>query len=146
MNKGITLIEVVIVIALTLTFAGMGITSFISYQETMESAGVAGELLDDLKRAKQMSIAQQVRHGLEFNFSENSYQIVKYEEEEIVLEEKKIDSGLNIESPDNFTDVKFNHFGAVFGSREILLQGEDFEKNIKIRPSGFIDVERNNLN
>lgn len=146
MNRGITLIEVIIVLALILTFSGMGITSFIRYQETMEASGVAGELLDDLKQAKQMSISQQVNHGLLFDFSENSYQLIRYGEKEEIIEERSLNNDLSIESPDHFTEVKFNHFGAVFRSREILLQGQDFEKIIKIRPSGFIDVQRNNLN
>lgn len=146
MNKGITLIEVVIVVALILTFTGMGITSFVSYQETMEASGVAGELLNDLKYAKQMSITRQVRHGLEFDFSEDSYKLIKYGEEEEVLNERKLEDNLEIESPDHFTDIKFNHFGAVFGSREIIFRGEDFIKTINVRPSGFIDVERDNIN
>ncbi len=145
-KEGFTLIEILIVIIFISILGVLGFFGFISYQESVRISGEVGELVDDLYYARQLSIIEQVHHGIRFNFEENYYQVIRYDEEEEIIKEKIFPPGMEIDSPDINLEPKFTLFGAVFKGGEIILSGGDRLKVIQIKPSGFIHVQRPDLN
>lgn len=144
--KGFTLIELLIVIAFVLIFAFIGITSFSNYQESVEDSGELRELISDIQYAKQMSVSEQINYGIIFNFTANSYKLIKHDSEQETIKEKEFPENINLKDVDQYSEVKFTRFGAVFRSGEIIIETDDFHQNINIKPSGFIDVKRDNIN
>ncbi len=146
MEKGFTLIEFVIVVFCLFFFVAMGVLAFIRYEQSFIFSGEVNELINDLKYAKQTSITEQIQYKIEFNFNSNSYKLIKKSEPEEIIKNKKFLSDIEIEEINNYSEVNFTRFGAVLTSGEFLISGKDFSKIIKIKPSGFIYVERANLN
>jgi len=144
-KKGMTLIEILMVIVLITIIIGVGISGITRYG-TLRLSGEAAELVGDLRYARQMSVTEQIHYAVRFNFDENSYQIIKYGDEENIVKTKIFPAGTEMEKIEECFEVKFTLFGAAFKSGKVLLKGEDFEKIIEIRPSGFIHVERNDIN
>lgn len=146
MEKGFTLIELIIVVAIIIGFMGVSAFGLLRYQESVEGAGEVRELIGDLRYAKQMSIAEQIHYGVVFNFTENRYQVVKYTEDTEVIKEKGMTDDINLKNVDQYSEARFTRFGAVFRSGEIIIERDNVIKTIKIKPSGFIHVERDNIN
>ncbi len=145
-KKGITIIEFLTVIIIISIILGIGISIFFKYEKTFGFKGDVSELINDLNYTKQISIAEQINHGIRFDFYNNSYQIIRYGDEEEVIKLKEFPSETKIESIDNYSEVKFTFFGAVFKGGKILLKDDSFSRIIEIKPSGFIYVERDNIN
>ncbi len=145
-QKGFTLIEFIVVVFCLLFFVGIGVLAFIRYEQSFLFSKEVNELIDDLKYAKQASITEQIQHAIRFNFEENRYQMIKKDETEEVIKAKIFPTGIKIEEVDNYSEINFTKFGAVLRSGKVILSGKDFSKNIIIKPSGFIYVERINSN
>lgn len=144
-ESGLTLIEFIVVLTIILLFSVLGITSFMRRQEGFEKSGEIRELVDDLRHARQMTVSEQINYGVVFNFEENSYKIVDFSDDEEV-KQKEVLADVKLTPVDDYFQVKFTRFGAVFQSGEVLAEAGDFSQLIKIKPSGFIDVKRNNIN
>lgn len=145
-NSGFTLIELIIIIVIVSLLGLIGVRSFVSYQEGVEGTGEAQELINDLRYAKQMSISEQIHYGIVFDFEDNSYELIKEEEERVVIKQKKLPERVNLKPVDQYSEVRFTRFGAVFKSGEVILSDSSSSRKIIIKPSGFINVQRNNLN
>jgi prepilin-type N-terminal cleavage/methylation domain-containing protein len=145
-KNGFTLIELLIVVIIIVLFSGIGVTAFIRRQEAVKGSGEVRELVNDLRYAKQISIAEQIHYGVVFDFNEDSYRIVNYDQDREVIKEKIFDPQIDLRSIDNYSEVKFTLFGAVFKKGGVILNGKNFEEIINIKPSGFIHVQGDNLN
>jgi prepilin-type N-terminal cleavage/methylation domain-containing protein len=145
-EKGFTLIELLIVVVIMVVFTGLGVAGFLRRQEAIEGSGEVRELINDLRYAKQISIAEQTHYGVVFDFVEDSYQIVNYDQDREVLKNKELAYQINLESVDNYGEVKFTLFGAVFKSGQVSLTGKNFSEIINIKPSGFVHVQGDNIN
>lgn len=145
-KKGFTLIEVLIVVVIMVVFTGLGVAGFLRRQEAVEGSGEVRELINDLRYAKQISIAEQAHYGLVFNFIEDSYKIVNYDQDRKVLKEKKLAHQIDLKSIDDYGEVKFTLFGAVFKSGQVSLTAKNFSEVINIKPSGFVHVQGDNIN
>lgn len=145
-KNGFTLIELLIVVIIIVLFSGIGVTAFIRRQESVKGSGEVRELVNDLRYAKQTSIAEQVHYGVVFDFEEDSYKIVNYDQDREVIKEKIFDPQIDLKSVENYSEVKFTLFGAVFRRGQVILEGKNFEEIINIKPSGFIHVQGDNLN
>lgn len=141
MSKGMTLIEILVVILILSLFVVVGVSGVLMQREKFEASGEINELLADLRYAKQMSITEQAHYGMVFNFEDNSYQVFREGE---VIKEKFF--GLELEAVENYTEVKFTRFGAVFKGGEVLIKSDNILRVIEIKPSGFFHVQRININ
>ncbi len=146
MKKGFTLIEIVIVIALIALSTSLGFTAFSRYRSAVDQSGEVRELIDDLRYAKELSVSQQIKHGIDFDFNNNGYLIVKDGSEKEILDRKHFSTGVQIKDVNGYSEVRFTNFGAVFRAGSVLIRKENNLKEIIIKPSGFIDVERSNIN
>ncbi len=145
-KNGFTIVELLVAVAILFALVVASAAVFMTYERSFRVSGEVNELVDDLRYAKQMSISEQVHHGIEFDFSENSYILARYGEEREELKVKNLADGVLMEDIDIGPEVRFTLFGAVFGSGDLAMHGDDFSKIIKIKPSGYINVERSNVN
>ncbi len=143
-EKAFSIIELVIVLAILFFFTALGINSFVRRQESFEKEGEVRELVDDLKYAKQITVSTQINHELSFDFENNSYRVIDQNGEEVKV--KELIDDLTLEPVDDYQEVRFTRFGAVFQSGEVIIEGDNFLRLIKIKPSGYIDVKRDNIN
>ncbi len=144
MSRGLTLIEVLLVVALLSVLVGAGVMGFLSQREAFEMSGEVNELFADLRYAKQLSITEQIHHGVEFDFENNSYRVFRDNEERETVKEKFL--SLEMESVNNYSEVKFTRFGAVFRSGKIRLKSDNILRIIEIKPSGFFHEQRDDTN
>ncbi len=145
MIKGFTLIETLVVVVIISVALSVGVSGFWAYRDQFEVSGEINELVSDLRYAKQMSIAEQIHHGIRFDFSNNSYKVIRYEDNE-VIRENIFPPGVELHAVDDYDEARFTRFGAVFKSGEVMVKGHDFSRLIKIKPSGFFHVERIDFN
>lgn len=143
-EKGITVVEMLVAIFIIGILAGFIYTGLTNYRGTIDLNGITRELLTDLRYAQELAVAQQVKHGIQFFRNEKKYQIIKYGETEEVIKEKQLPEGISFKNIEGLSldRVRFTSFGAVEEAGIITLESNDnLEKKIKIRPSGFIEVE-----
>jgi prepilin-type N-terminal cleavage/methylation domain-containing protein len=142
-EKGLTVIEMLVVIAIIVIISSMGLFIFNTYQASIDLTGSARELVSDLRLAQQLSISEQTRHGVQFLKSERKYQIIRYGDTEEVLKEKELPATISYQSISGLSGdrVRFNPYGA---SEEdgsvVLINTENNTKTIQIKPSGFVKI------
>ncbi len=144
--RGFTVIEILLVVAIFTGIASVGFLGIPNYYDRYLFSNEVNELVDDLYFVKQMTVAEQVNYSIRFDHENNSYSVIKHGEEEEKLKEKDFSGGIEVVEVENYSEVKFNYFGAVFKSGKIKLKKDSNERIINIRPSGHIHVERINTN
>ena len=70
MRNGFTLIELLVVIGILSLLFLIGIPAFRAYQPALQLSGSVRELVTDLRYAGQLSVDEQVNHGVRFSVSE----------------------------------------------------------------------------
>ena len=145
MTKGMTLTEIMATVAVISIIVTFSIVGVLRQGRSFELSAEVNELVRDLNYAKQMSITEQDNYGVRFYFHENRYDILRYSDD-FIVKTKTISSDLELISVDNYNEVKFTLFGAVFKKGEIIVEGEGLLKTIEIKPSGFIYVQGNDSN
>ncbi len=144
-KKGMTLTEIMAIIIITSIIITFSIAGFLRQGRSFEMSAEINELVKDLNYAKQMSITEQENYGIRFYFHENRYDVLRYSDD-FIVKTKTISSDLELISVDNYSEVKFTLFGAVFRRGEVIIEGEGLSKIIEIKPSGFIYVQGNDSN
>ncbi len=142
MNKGFTLIEILIVIGIIIVLAGIGIPVFRSIQPSVQLNGAIRNLVSDLRYAQQLTVTEQVKYCLRFFPLEKRYQIIQCEEERSLSEVFLPDEIITLTTT-GFIDneIEFNPYGAVKKSGTITLENSKNRiKTIEVRPSGFIKI------
>lgn len=141
-NRGVTLIEFLTVIFILIVLAGIGVPIWRNIQPTLELNGTTRELGTDLRYAQQLSITEQIIYGVRFNFDEDEYQIIQYQDEnENVIKLKALPTGINLEQEGSFGEAKFTPYGSVVTSGQVrLVNSQNQIKTIDIRPSGFVKI------
>ncbi|GEM_PF-2401075 len=146
-KKGFTLFEVLLVISIFLLVLSIGFLGVSRYYDYYTFAGEVNELVDDLHYAKQMSVAQQINHGIVFDYEDNRYFLTRDENgEDYVIKEKIFSPNINLSSDENYPEARFTLFGAVFRSGLVIVESEQQKRIINIKPSGFIHVKRSDVN
>lgn len=142
-NFGFTLIEFLIVIGIIGILAMIGVPVFRSYQPDIQLSGIVRNLVADLRYAQQLTVTEQVEHGVRFCTSTENYQIIKYLSPEEILKEENLPPEVTFGNIEGFinNEVRFNAYGAVNKSGFITLENSKGGTTIiEIRPSGFIKI------
>lgn len=146
-KNGFTLTEILVIIGIIGILALIGIPAFRSFKSSLELSGIVRELVTDLRYAQQLTVTEQINHGVRFDFTENKnkYQIIKYlgtdGESEEILKEKSLPEGIYFQEIDNFNEAKFNPYGAAVENGKVRLVNTK-TKTIDIRPSGFVKIKK----
>lgn len=143
-NKlGFTLVEILVVLAVLMIIFGVTLVSFRAFSSQIKLNGSAKELIDNLRYAQQLSVTEQIDYGIVFSTTtEQKYEIVKHQNDSTSTVKKiELDQEINFKSisPLEKNEIRFNSYGAVRESGDIVLENEKNETIIiKVRPSGFI--------
>jgi prepilin-type N-terminal cleavage/methylation domain-containing protein len=142
-RKGFTLSEILIAISVVIILATISISAFTTLQPDIKLSGIARELITDFRYAQQLTVTEQVNHGIHFFSLENKYQLIRYGATEEVIKEILIPGGISFQQITGFTEdtVKFNPYGSVIESGSItLVNTNNKTKTIEVRPSGFVKI------
>lgn len=140
-QNGITLIELLLVIAIVTLIAGMSMPALRTYQSTLEVSSLGRDVASDLRYAQQESVTQQINHAVVFD-DIDTYSIVKRGEPDEILETKNLSGGVEFSSI-NFTGnyAEFNPYGAVRESGSVVIEDDGGKTlTIEVKPSGFVEV------
>ncbi|MDD5433530.1 MAG: prepilin-type N-terminal cleavage/methylation domain-containing protein [Candidatus Pacebacteria bacterium] len=95
-NKGFTMVEIMVVIGIIIVLAGISWAAFHNYQPTMELNAVLRNLTSDLRLAQQLSVTEQVNHGIFFDLSNKSYSLLKFSDPVQTLFSKNLPASISI--------------------------------------------------
>ncbi len=76
---GFTLLEILIIISIIGIIVLIGIPSFRVFQPGLQLSGAVQNLVADLRYAQQLTISEQITHGIRFSLDENKYYVLKHE-------------------------------------------------------------------
>jgi prepilin-type N-terminal cleavage/methylation domain-containing protein len=141
-KQGITLIELLTVIAVIGILALASIPAFRAYGPRLELSGTVRDLISDLRYIQQLAVTEQKECCIKFFPAEKKYQILQCGEETI-LKEKILPEEIQTLIVSGLTDneVRYNPYGAVRESGSIVLNNtKNQTKTISIKPSGFVEV------
>lgn len=143
-NRGFTLMEIMVAIGILLIVSGISWASLARYQPFLALTAASRSLTTDLRLAQQLSITEQVNHGVFFNVLTNEYQLEKFGAETVVLSVKKMPNNVFFCEITGLSEsyAIFNPYGAVLYSGSVCLansQGQS--KIIDIKPSGFVKIQ-----
>jgi len=141
--KGMTMVEMIVVFSIIGILTLVIIPAFRAFQPNLELSGTARELATDLRYAQQLSITEQIEHGIYFSVDAGKYQIIKYGGVEEILKTKELPQKVSFQEVSGFTDyaVKFNPYGAAKESGNIILVNTiNSTTTVEVRPSGFVKI------
>ncbi len=139
MKKGLTLIEVLVVVFLIGLVLSTAVFIMPRYRDYVAFSVELSKFNNNLRYAREMSVAEQKNHAVRFIYEDNKYHVIKYTEEgEDLLKTEFFDGGVKLIDVDNYFEAKFTLFGAVFKAGKVKLKSNNHEKIIHIKPSGFI--------
>lgn len=141
-SKGLTLTEILVVIAILTSLMLISIPFFRNFQPALQLGSTAREIITDFRYIQQLSITEQVEYCLKFFEIEKKYQIIKCEGE-IIIEEKLLPEGIKSINVTGFTDdiVRYNPYGAVSEEGTIILENtKNVTKTVEVKVSGFVKI------
>lgn len=143
MKNGFTIIELSVVIGIVVLLFLISIPAFRAYQPSLQLSGVVRDLVTDLRYAGQLSVDEQVNHGIRFYVAENKYEILKIRDTVEILETKLLPSEVSFQQISGLTNdqVIFNPYGAAQEAGTVIfLNSDNATSTVDIRPSGFVKV------
>ena len=143
--KSFTLVELLVVVAIIGVLILVGMPAFRYIQKDLQLSGSARELITDLRYAQQLTITEQVEHGILFDSAQKKYRLIKHKETgDIILKEKFFPEEIKTLTLTGLTDnneARFNPYGAIKETGTITLVNTKEEKKIiDVRPSGFVKL------
>lgn len=144
-QKGLSIIELAVIIGIIAILSLITISFFRVFSPNLLLSGATRDLVTDLRYAEQLSVTEQIEHGIRFSSSTNEYWLVKYDTTEIELQLKTLPEKVSFQSVSGFTndEVKFNPYGAAREAGFIILENTNNATTlIDVRPSGFIKTSK----
>jgi len=149
-EKGFTLVEVMIVIAIIGILASLSFPKFKGYFDYLELITATNHLVLDLQWARQQSIIKKVKYGVIFYQATNKYQIVKDKVSKEIIKEvdlkgSKVKFGeITFSSSAGEKEVFFKTLGNIDGgngSIELIKEGYGSKKITYSSNAGELNVE-----
>jgi len=142
--KGVTLIELMVVIGVMIIISGISIVFIRQYQPNIQLFTCSRTLRSNINKARERTISEQKIYGIRFFEAEDRYDFILAQDPDNPLESYLLDLGITFSNISPFTDniLKFNKAGATNESGIIILENTNQEqKTITINPSGYVYAE-----
>ncbi|MDO8261431.1 MAG: prepilin-type N-terminal cleavage/methylation domain-containing protein, partial [Candidatus Magasanikbacteria bacterium] len=124
-TKGVTLMEVIVVCGIIALLSTISIPYLRKYQPNLKLSAEAKDLAGNLRLAQQLTITEQVPYQVFFNFSGNTYSILRLIAPSTTetISTINLDSEVAFQSVTGLTDntVQFNSYGAVSEAGDVIL-------------------------
>jgi len=143
--KAFTVTELLITISIIGILSLIAIPAFRTFAPSLELSGTARELVSNLRYSQQLSITEQVEHGIRISTTTREYQLLKYSSPEEIIETKELPGDLDFKEIFGFTnnEVRYNPYGAVKEEGTIsLINNKGIVLVIEVRPSGFVKISK----
>ena len=143
-KNGFTLIELIVVIGIVAVTSIMAAYLIKSYEPDVRLYTASRELKSRLDKARSLTLTTQQRHGVIFDSTNNLYQLAKFTAVTEILETYELGNQIDFFSIAGFAGdtVSFNSAGAASQAGDIILaNNENLQKNISVKPSGYVAVE-----
>ncbi len=150
-RPGFTIIEIIIVIAITVTIAALGIPALRTGQRNTELQSSGRALLSTIRLAQELAIGQQIKHVVKLiTTGSPRYQLLKREinnniTTDTIIKEYTLTTGLTwgtFSGLTNNNEIEFNPTGAAtnFGSVSLKNQN-DKTITLTIKASGYVQIQ-----
>jgi len=143
--KAFTVTEILVVISIIGILSLISIPAFRTFAPSLELNGIARELVSNLRYSQQLSITEQVEHGIRISTTTREYQLLKYSNPEEIIITKELPENLDFQNVSGFTnnEVRYNPYGAVREEGNIyLINNKGTTLVIEVRPSGFVKIKK----
>lgn len=144
-NLGFTLMEIAVTVGIMSVLTSVSWVAFSALWPSLKLSGAARDIASDLRYAQQLSVAQQVNHGIMFSTSTEEYALFWFGTSTEELSRKKLPSGIVFCSFVGLTDnvAVFNSYGGVLDAGSVCLSNDKAQNRIiEIKPSGFVKIQR----
>ena len=136
--------EIMVAVAVIAILSSISWVVIERYQPSLALSAATRDLVSDLRLAQQLSVTEQINHGIFFSTLTNEYQFKKFSDPIIIIFTKKLPTGITFcgveELPEDTT--VFNPYGSVAYSGSVcLINIKGQEKIIEIKPSGFTKIQ-----
>ncbi len=138
-----SLISVLASLAIIVLIVGLSLPHIRAYQINSRLSAEAREMAGNLRYTKQLSVTEQVVHGVEFDIEQDLYRIKSYGEATTTIRTISLDSSVNLSEVSGLDDnrLKFNFYGGVRQGGEVVLKNSDLSTKVIIKPSGYVKLE-----
>lgn len=140
--KGISLVEITVVLAIITLLTIIAVPLFNNYQKSTKLKSEARVLATNLRLAQQLAITEQIIYQLKLFPDTRNYQIIKSSTSQIV-KSVTLESGIRINEISGLTgnQVQFTTTGGVIETGEIALTNTQHQTStIQIKPSGYVQI------
>lgn len=144
-KKGVTLIELTVVCGIIVLLTTISVPYLRKYQPNLKLNADARDMAGNLRLAQQLTITEQVPHLVDFDFSGNSYSLLRMTAPSVTTTVMTVDldNEVAFQQVNGLTDntVEFNSYGAVSEAGEVVLINSNGKTmTIFIKPSGYIQL------
>ncbi len=143
MNKGFTLIEVVVSMGIAVILLTLAVTAYKSIQPSILLSEAARVLSTDIRYAQQKALSTQKKHAVIFS-PPTTYQIVVTEPSTSTIKTVTLKDDITISSITGLSGnlVLFNPVGEPNQNGTVELSKDTKKINVDIRPSGYVRVQK----
>ncbi|MBI5733979.1 MAG: GspH/FimT family pseudopilin [Candidatus Kerfeldbacteria bacterium] len=145
MNKpGFSLLELMVVMAVLVLLSILVIPSFSGRQQSANLRDEARALLNDLRLAQQLTVAEQKTHLVKLYSNPLKYQILKRDGGDTLISEHNLVSGISWQNLGGFpnNEVTYNTTGAVTQAGNIILTNTNSQTaTVEVKPSGYVKLQ-----
>ncbi|SRR6056297_2060524 len=142
-QKGYLLINLAVGLGIIALIVALSLPHIRRYQINSKLSAEARDMAGYLRHAQQLSVTEQTVHGVEFSTSSDTYWIKRYGGATSTIKEIPLDSSVNIAHISGLVDagVKFNFYGGVDHSGEVVLDNINTTSTVVIKPSGYVKIK-----
>lgn len=143
-SRGFTLMEILATIGIIAILSSVSWAVLKNFQPSLALSSISRDLVSDLRLAQQLSVSEQINHGVFISTSTNEYHLKKFATTTETLLSKQLPSGISFCEIMGLYEgyVIFNPYGSALYPGSICLSNSKGQSEIiDIKPSGFVKIQ-----